>query len=246
MAWHRTVLGRENKMTLGDECAAQGRLKSSGLCPYQELWAGSPLLPRSWTRKVLTLGSYLACRPAPSWLISLAVPGKEDPEQKEVASSSLALQDCLPHPMMFFSSAWPRLQKAAVRCRSSEAAPPHGFGLQEWSKTPTETTGVIDSCWRGSSAFTRPATHQSFPPTPRDLPSDCEQGKKPCHASVTCTCPLTCSSWFAGQIPGSWFALTPHSSSCWLGAQDPHSSAPLLSNGLDGCVHKSNLVLEIG
>lgn len=124
------------------------------------------------------------------------------------------------------------LKCPAVRCRSCELALVHGFSLQEWSRTPTQTTGGITAVeWALQHVPILPPT--SFPPapTPRDVLPVCEQDKKnPKNirlASIICICPLTCSSWFAGNTPKGLSALTSHSSSCWLGAQDPlHTSVP--------------------
>lgn len=95
-----------------------------------------------------------------------------------------------------------------------------------------------------------PSCHPpEFPPTPRDLPSVCEQGKKTCQA---CFHHLHMSPHLQLLV----WRTHPRELVCFnsplflllSGSSGPtaHSSALLLSNGLDGCVHKPNLVLEIG
>lgn len=122
------------------------------------------------------------------------------------------------------------LKCSAVRCRSCELALVHGFSLQEWSRTPTQTAGGITVVeWALQHVPILPPI--SFPPTLLEMYCQSVSKTKKKNnirlASIICICPLTCSSWFAGNTPEGLFALTSHSSSCWLGAQDPlHISVP--------------------
>jgi len=88
-----------------------------------------------------------------------------------------------------------------------------------------------------------------FPPTPKDLPSDYEQGKKTCqvyfhHLLMSPHLQfLACKTHPREQVcfNSSLFLVLAGSSE-----HTAYSSALLLSNRLDSCVHKPNLVLEIG
>ena len=107
----------------------------------------------------------------------------------------------------------------------------------------------MNGCWRGSSACSHPATHQSFPLLLEIYCQSVSKEKKTCQA---CFPHLHMSPHLQLLVCRTY----PRVPVCFdfpllfllAGSSGPtaHSSALLLSNGLDGCVHKPDLVLETG
>lgn len=61
----------ENKMSLGDKCAAKGSLSDLGSAPTSV--CGQPTATEELDQQGADLGQLLACRPVLSWLLSLAL-----------------------------------------------------------------------------------------------------------------------------------------------------------------------------
>lgn len=141
------------------------------------------------------------------------------------------------------------LKCSAVRCRSCEFDLVHGFSLQEWSRTPTQTAGGITVVeWALQHVPILPPT-SSPPLPPRGVLPVCEQDKtknQACfhhlHMSPHLQL-LVCRKHPRGFVCFDFplFFLLAGSS-----GPTARISAQLLSSRLDGRVHKPNLVLEIG